>query len=196
MSEEFLQKAVQSYNVPTDERTRIIDEAQIEREWLRGIATMYTQAELLQSIEAGVAQRMPNSGTGYELSVGIPDELRVLRPEAKVVLEMVAGEWQHRCVAQGLDIKNVYLRITSLARTVEYERYLATQGYPIVGEGSHTKLMAFDIYVSWLEVNAPEHWNILTQILHDLHKTERVNIINEPSVGVCHVAVNPHHAKM
>lgn len=195
MSGESLPKAVQKYDVPAPERERIINESMIEQEWLSDIPVMHTPVELAHVIETEVAHRVAHSGDGYELSPGIPEDFCVLRPEAKMVLEGVATLWRHRCIEQGLMMENVYLRITSLARTVEYETFLAARGYPIVGEGSHTKLMAFDILVSWLEAHAPAHLVILLNILTDLHQAERVNLIHEPSVGVYHVAVNPQYAE-
>jgi hypothetical protein len=195
VSRESTPKSVQTYDVPDAERERIMLESKIEQEWLSAIPVMYLQEELTQAVEAGAALRVPDRGDGFELSPGIPEEFRVLRPEAKVVLDAVVKEWQRRCMEQGLEMKDVYLRITSLARTVEYETYLQSRGYPVVGEGSHTKLMAFDILVSWLEKFAPAHLEILSRILLDLHNVKRVNLINEPTVGVYHVAVNPQYAK-
>ncbi len=178
------------YEVPPDEYDRIKFETALERVWGEALPSAQTDDDLHAWCESGEVVEVPVVGEGYQVSPGVPEQFRLLRPRAREILGIVATEWRRRCRERGLD-EDVYLRITSLARTVSYEQALRSQGYPVVGEGLHTKLLAFDILVAWLQSHASAELSILTRILLDLHNEGSINLVYEPSVGVYHVGVKP-----
>ncbi len=178
--------------ISPDERLRIGEEQSIETSWWSDAPKMQTVTDIESAIESGAAVRVPEEGEGYRLSPGVREEFRALDRRAFELMESIAIAWNQAIHAKYQDLEPVYLRITSLARTVEYQEELALRGYPAAADSTHTRLGAFDILSSFLEKNHPYLLRDLDSILTELQAAGRINWIREPEVGAYHIALNPN----
>ena len=89
-------------------------------------------------------------------------------------------------------MENTFLVVSSLSRTVDFQKKLKRDGYPATegSESTHTKGWAFDIAVRWFEKNRPHAAEILHAVLAE-KIAAGINLIEEPAIGVLHVAVKP-----
>jgi|SRR3989344_5436408 len=182
---------IDSPMVPVQEMVRISNEQSREQEWWAKYSDVQTPADIEVAIASGRATRVPDAGAGYRLSPGVKAEFKALDTRALNVLNAVAAEWLSRVRRKDISTDDLYLRITSLARTVEYQRELADRGYPAVECSTHSKLGAFDILSSWFEKNRPDLLAELDAVLEEYKTGDRINWIREPDVGVYHIALNP-----
>lgn len=173
-----------------EEKERVIEEQASEQGWWKDAPRMQTSADIQKAIESGSAVPVPNAGEGYALSPGVRDEFKALGKATFALLQDIAKQWQIRARQRDVNAE-VYLRITSLARTVEYQMNLIEQGYPGAVDSTHVKLGAFDILSSWLEQNRPDLLTDLDAILEPLMRDGQINWIKEPEVGAYHIALNP-----
>lgn len=134
---------------------------------------------------------MPDVGEGYKISAKVPKEFKVLESNTFTLLNEVSKRWAQELENEGINTTNLFLVISSLARTTTYQQQLIEQGYPAVGDSTHTKLGAFDIATKWFKENKPEVLEVLYRILESLQKEGRINFIAEPEIGAYHVALNP-----
>ncbi|MEK7505876.1 MAG: DUF5715 family protein [Patescibacteria group bacterium] len=167
----------------------ILSAQQIEREWWGDKPEMSSLEDLKKALESGLASIVPEVGKGYKISEKVPKEFRMLEKETFNLLNKIAGEW-----AGGVTRENgekVFLVVSSLARTTDYQRELIAAGYPAAEHSTHTKLGAFDIAFRWLEKNKPEALQKLKDIIGRLVAEGEANFILEEAVGVYHIAHNP-----
>ncbi|HYF04713.1 MAG TPA: DUF5715 family protein [Patescibacteria group bacterium] len=193
-----------SYSVPetsTEEMERILQEQQREKVWYKHIPSLLTSKDIEHAVEQKKAVRLSQVGKWYKISDKTPSEFWVLDPQTAELLSDITTEWGKRLIStnlateEGTDKKgNPFLAITSLARTVEYQQQLQEQGYPAAdGEDStHTKLAAFDIWIGWLRKEKPELYKPLEEILKRLQREGKINLIEETSIEVLHIARNPN----
>lgn len=178
----------------SNELVRVRDEQLREQEWWGSAPVMKTRADIDSAVESGGAVRVPEKGEGYQLSPGIKDEFKVLEKQTFELMEQICAQWQSRVRGHDAMLGDVYLRVTSLARTVEYQEELILKGYPASENSTHTKLGAFDLLSSWLEANRPDLLGMLDEILEPLQQEGRINWIKEPEIGAYHIAANPAKA--
>ncbi len=185
-----------------EELARILEAQRIETKWWGDRKAMQTIEDINREVDEGRAVRVPNAGQWYKISDHVPGEFRVLENRTADLLEQVANMWGQKLQELDLateggtfdqDAKNPFLVISSLARTVEYQRELQRRGLPAVdGEAStHTKLGAFDVGIVWFEEHRPDLLAVLVEVLDSLRAQNRINNIEEPQVGAMHVAHNP-----
>ena len=178
---------------PDGELVRIREEQERERVWWSGRKTMESVDDLARSLEEGWAITVPSEGEGYRLSAKVREEFRVLERETFALLQDVAREWLGRINNEGTLREDVFLVISSLGRTVEFQRQLIEEGYPAAEDSTHTKLGAFDVATAWFKQNRPELLTVLIDVLNDYAEQGRLNCIDEPTVGAYHVALNPNY---
>ena len=129
---------------------RVSIEQEQERQWWKDVPSMRTVHDIEDALNSGRAERVEDVGIGYQVSQGVKEEFKVLERHTYQMLQYIAHEWLSRLQRRGHTAADIYLRITSLARTVEYQDELISQGYPAVTDSTHVKLGAFDILTSWL----------------------------------------------
>ncbi|OGE88278.1 MAG: hypothetical protein A3J07_00595 [Candidatus Doudnabacteria bacterium RIFCSPLOWO2_02_FULL_49_13] len=173
-----------------DELVRILHAQQVETQWWGHQPTMETVADIEAQVESGRAVRVPAEGRGYKISAKVKFEFRVLEKNTYVLLQKVAESWLAELQHRGIDTKDLFLVISSLARTEEFQRQLIEQGYPAAEHSTHVRLGAFDIATRWFEENRPQLLESLTTILESMVQNETINFIPEPTIGAHHVAFN------
>lgn len=163
-----------------------------EAAWWQRKPALEDPADIETLLESGKVIRVPDQGAWYRISEKTPEEFRVLEQNTFDLLEYISKKWAEKLQKRGTSTDNIFLVITSLARTKQYQEKLARQGYPAIEEGStHTKLGAFDIAIEWFQKNRPELLEALHEVLEELSNEEKINFIEEPTVGVYHIASNP-----
>jgi hypothetical protein len=172
------------------ELNRILEQQQVEQKWWGNQPAMETADDTAREVENGKAVVVPDEGIGYKISAKVKPEFRVLEKNTYSLLKSVAEKWLEKAGASGADTSNLFLVVSSLARTQEFQRELIKQGYPAAENSTHVKLGAFDIATRWLEENKPELLEILTSILQELQQQGEANFIEEPTIGAHHVAFN------
>ena len=177
---------------PLGELTNILKKQKREQEWWQNYSTMHTLENIEYQIQCGRAQRIMSNGSHYQMSCKIPDHLRVVRNDTLARLNQISKTWYREMQHQLIPCNDLFLVVTSLGRTVEYQKDLIRRGYPAAEESTHTKLGAFDIGFRWfLDNKHNSALKVLDRILWDLNTTHRINWIPEPSQGVYHIAHNP-----
>ncbi len=176
---------------PAIEFEKIKEDQKKEALWWESYPTMKTTADIENSIESGFAQVIPNQGVGYKISEKVRPEFRVLENNTYEILQEISEAWLERVRQNGNVSENVFLVISSLARTEEFQQQLIEQGYPAVENSTHTKLGAFDIAIKWFATNAPDLLMSLKEVLDIFVAQEKINVIEEPTIGVYHIASKP-----
>lgn len=173
-----------------DELERIMEQQRVEVPWWENTPNMETVADIEKAVEGGSAVIVPDEGTGYKVSANVKPEFRVLEKNTKTALDEVAEEWLRGLEERGLSDPKLFLIISSLARTTEFQKELIAKGYPAAEQSTHTHLGAFDIASKWLSENRPEVLDVLTEVLNKIKAENRINFIEEPSIGAYHIAFN------
>jgi len=176
---------------PTAELEGIVEAQQREATWWQDYPMMKTPQDIHNKVEAGEAEVIADVGEGYKISAKVLPEFRVLENHTCETLHEIAKLWLQKVQQLERENKNVFLVVTSLARTEEYQQKLIAEGYPAVENSTHTKLGAFDISVKWFKENDPELFNVLVEVLNEFAQDEKINVIDEPTIGVYHIAANP-----
>jgi hypothetical protein len=174
-----------------EEVERVRGEQSVEQLWWKEAPRMQTAADIAQAVEENRAIRVQEVGEGYRLSPGIRDEFRALERNTYALMQVVARQWLERIRRRDINNSELYLRITSLARTAEYQKSLIEQGYPAALDSTHVKLGAFDILSKWFAENRPDLLQDLDAVLSVYAKDGMINWIKEPEIGAYHVALNP-----
>ncbi len=175
---------------PDEEFTRIKSEQHREQEWWAEQPKMHTSEDILARVESGHVRRLPDVGIGYKISGKVREDFRYLDNAAADLLEIIASQWERKVAKYGLG-ENLFLVVSSLARTEEFQQQLIEQGYPAVENSTHTKLGAFDIAIQWFEQNRPELLSVLREVLKEMDSNQ-VNTIEEPTIGALHIAAKPY----
>ena len=177
---------------PKDEMEVIREAQKREREWFSDIAAMETDTDLSRAVERGDAVHIQTEGDGYKIAAKVPEQRRVLRPEAKEVMDTVTERWKERVREEfGDEDEHYFLVISSLARTTTFQNELIEQGYPALPDSTHTKLAAFDIGTTWLKENKPRLLELLDETLQTHTDPEHINWIDEPTIGAYHICTRP-----
>ena len=176
---------------PHHELAGILAAQEKEVLWWKEYPSMRTLADITRGLEQKTIMRVPDVGDGYKLSEKIPAELRVLEFGTYGILEKIARTWKDRVKSLRHEGEDLFLVVTSLGRTEEYQKELVAAGYPAAERSAHTKLGAFDIATRWFEDNRPALLAPLTELLAAYAKEGKLNFIAEPTMGVYHVARNP-----
>ena len=167
-----------------EELQRILAEQRRELEWWGDQPAMESAEDIRAAIERGDAAWVPAEGVGYKISAKVPEEFRALDADALATLQGIAAEWK-----EGMKDDKLFLVVSSLARTLEYQQQLIARGYPAAENSTHTKLGAFDIATRWLEENRPDALAVLEKVIAARADRDELNFIREPEVGAWHVAV-------
>ena len=175
---------------PKSELERILASQKAEVLWWRDRPTMSSAEDLQKALESGVASFVPEIGIGYRISEKVPKEFRILEKETLNLLNKIASEWTEGIKGEGGE--EIFLVVSSLARTADYQRKLIDAGYPAAENSTHTKLGAFDIAFRWLEENRPQALQKLRDIISPIVAESKANFIIEEAVGVYHIAHNPN----
>jgi hypothetical protein len=122
------------------ELNEILEKQKVETRWWREVDPVDTIKEIEDRVQAGTAVRLPDSGLGYQISPGVRPEFRVLEVNTKKLLEDVAKKWVEVLRQRRINSESAFLRITSLARTTEFQKQLIQQGYPAAENSTHTKI--------------------------------------------------------
>jgi len=189
----FMPEVLEQHIIPTtpeDELKGILAKQQIETKWWENAPKMETDADIEREVQEGRASRIADEGVGYKISPGVKEQFKVLENNTKALLEEVARRWIEKLHLKGIESEGAYLRITSLARTTKYQQELIEKGYPAAPDSTHTKLGAFDILINWFQNNRPELFKALQEVLDEIKKDSRANCIEEPEIGVMHIAFN------
>ncbi len=173
---------------PPEEMETIIKTQQREADWYQTYPAMELLADIQQAQETGQALAVPETGEGYKLATTVKTEFKFLSPQALAKLQEISSKWHAGLPA---DQKDLFLVITSLARTTQYQAELIRQGYPAVKNSTHTKLGAFDIGIQWLKTHAPTAYQNLMTILTQQDQQGEINLIEETTIQALHIAVKP-----
>lgn len=172
---------------PPGELDTTRSEQQKEVGWWEHIKPVTSFEDIQELVSAGEAVTVEN-GESYRISARAPEEFNVLRRSAARLLHAIAAEWKSK-----IDQTELFLVVTSLARTDEYQSGLSERGYPTVAVSSHTKLVAFDIATEWFTDNNPVAEQYLYEVLAQFQSAGKLNFIREATVGVVHVCVHPSY---
>ncbi len=176
---------------PNEEMKRIEAAQAIELEWWANTPPVTSEQEIADRLAVGTAHLLENKGElPYRVSEKIPEPFRVLDTKAAALLTEIAQQWREQ-----LNDQELFLVVSSAARTVDRQQALIDQGYPGAPDSSHTRLMAFDIGISWLADNDPNALEVLEQTLQTLQAEGKLNYIFEPTVGVVHICVHPAYGE-
>ncbi len=162
---------------------------QVELGWWKDKPAMSSIEDLSGALERGVASVVEDTGRGYRISEKVPKKFRILESNTLKLLQEISGKWLDRIGSKTGE--ELFLVVSSLARTTGYQRKLIEAGYPAAENSTHTKLGAFDIAFRWLADKKPEELKILNQIIADIVAEGRANFIIEEAVGAYHIAHNP-----
>lgn len=178
---------------PPEELAVILAAQKIEAGWWKNTPAIRSAADIAEAVRTKRAVNI-FSRRGFKISEKVPEEFRVLEKETAALLVEIADTWTNELEKSGIDIsrENLFLVITSLGRTAEYQEQLIAAGFPAAPESAHTKLTAFDITHKWLEENQPVIAGILENLLERLSGDGRINLIKEKTMGVYHIARNPN----
>ncbi|MBM3309538.1 MAG: hypothetical protein FJY77_04720 [Candidatus Altiarchaeales archaeon] len=198
--------------VPEEELKHIMSATEVERQWheaagsvdfkaredidaaeREGRVVRFPPKDETRIVENPKTKAIVRQAEYYEVTA---PECRGSR-ELKLLWDGILDGYLKLCGERGLDPKGVRLRITSLARTTEYQQKLIREGYPAAEKSSHTKGEALDIYFEWLAENKPDHARALADVLGRMKAEERINVVMEHmNIGgkphrVLHIARNP-----
>jgi len=187
-------EVIQVPQTSSEEMKAILEQQKIEAIWYKSVVSFETEGNVHRAIEAGELVEVED-GEWFKISERVREEFRALRPETADLLEDIASAWAEKMTEAGENMERTFLVISSLVRTVEYQRELQAKGYPAAdGEQStHTKGGAFDIAIVWFEKNRPAAAKKLREVLQYLSRpnVRRLSFIDEPTVGALHVAAYP-----
>ena len=184
--------------MPEAERARISKESKKEEAWYSG-EPFSSWEEVEVAVNEGLLVPVADSDH-YKVSANAVEGGRYLTPVAKKMLDLVAGEWSKKMKRKGEDIDSLFLIVTSMTRIVSYQDGLSKKGFPTADssnprKSTHLRGGTFDLAFKWLKENRSVAYKILLEVLRDLHKKEQINLIEETTIGVLHVCVNPDKAK-
>lgn len=171
---------------PDHELQRILSEQQIEGSWWQELPQMHSDDDIEAAVTSGRAIQVPADAGIFRVSTNAPVEYNVLHPRALSLLTHIAEEWK-----KTVEDPSLFLVVTSLARTEAYQKVLQQKGYPTAERSSHTKLVAFDIGIAWMQKNEPEAYDELMKIVLRLREQGALNAVLEPTIGVLHLCVSP-----
>ncbi len=170
---------------------------QRELTWYQDTPSYETTADVARAVEGGTLTAVPDfPGYSYRLSAKIRPEFRYLTSSANQLLNRVAEEWLEKMQAGGDAAEKIFLVVSSLTRSVEFQHELEAKGFPAVeGDTStHTKGGAFDISIEgFLKHGNQEAIVVLKAVLQELAHQGLLNFFAEPSIKVLHVAVHPDY---
>ena len=170
------------------ERTLARLQTRIERGWWKGVAHFPDQASIESALATGQLEPLRKiEGVRYSAKMAI----QYARPKAFEALDLIAQNFRKTLDMKGLDPRKVDLIVTSMVRTLEYQRSLIAQEFPASSSSSHTQGFAFDISYSWLEEKEPDYAKALEEVLEDLRSRGLVNIVKERQQGVWHIGLSP-----
>jgi hypothetical protein len=132
---------------PDNELRRILAAQEIETKWWGDQPTMDKEADIARALEAGWAVTVPAIGEGYKISANVRENFRVLDKNTFSVLQEVASNWLQELQSRQIKNEGLFLVISSLGRTTEFQKELIAQGFPAAENSTHTKLGAFDIAI-------------------------------------------------
>lgn len=135
----------------TQERARILDAAKIELRWW----AHHLIEDADQAIEQGKLIKIPPVGFvdgsnnyGYKVIGKLQSgkEPRLIRPEAEALLYIISKKWRDRIKLQrDLPQNQVFISVTSLFRSAEFQRELIEEGANAAEVSSHQAGMTIDI---------------------------------------------------
>lgn len=172
---------------PKEEMAEILRQQQVEQDWWKELPQMQDDEDIVDAVLDRAAVSVAD-GENYRISERAPEEFNVLHTRAYRLLEDIAAQWREK-----IEDPELSLIVTSMARTIPYQRKLQQRGYPAVENSSHTKLVAFDISTDWLQTNAPHAYEALMEVVEPMQEAGMVNLVPEPTVGVLHVCVSPEY---
>lgn len=182
--------------VPEQELEQIYKAQEREFEWYKEKGSYETLEDVVKATERGELVPVPDTaGHHYRLSAKIENkEFRVLTPQARSLLEFISEQWLIRLQSEKQLKEKTFLVISSLTRSVEFQRRLEEKGFPTVegDRSTHTKGGAFDISIEgFLKYKNEEALSVLSAVLEELARKNMLNFIPELSINVLHVAVHP-----
>lgn len=145
------------------EKSRVLKEIDVERQWWIDVTGFKTYNEMVSLNGTGKLVKITGNDNylpilrfrNPELHADYPPYLTV---ESKKLLDEIGTKWRNEMVRQGFDPK-IRLAITSLSRTLSYQKKLVKAGKLADPESVHTKGVAFDIdaggyYLGEVPINA------------------------------------------
>lgn len=174
----------------------VLDAAKVEREWYD--QPMMTRGEIREAIQSGRLVRVKQKS---RLKITRPTKQNplggvqypFLAPKAARLLRSISISFAKLCKKNGL--APVPLTITSMTRDAERQIALRTStANPAAEISTHGLGEAFDVNVGRWREGGKLYVNILMALLTRLHKSGRINLIDEtPINGALHVARNPQY---
>ena len=177
-------------HTPEEERQAIRAAQEVERTWWESTQPYATTADLTQSLERGELVPIVDSES-FRVSENIPKQFHTLTPNGAFLLREISSTWRARMVEKKLRTEETFLVISSLTRPSDYQNELREKGFPTADESSHERGVAFDIGAAWFREHYPEALETLFEVLGAFQTKGYINYIDEPTVGVVHVAMSP-----
>lgn len=172
------------------ERTRIKREQKIEQVWWSHRDSYQTDRDVAEGIARETL--IPIEGTRwFRISERCKSHYRALDPIAAKLLEAISRSWAHKMQTRRLSTERTFLVVTSMVRPTEYQRMLELQGLPAISPSSHERGLAFDIGTAWFAGHYPEALKALRDVLENERRHEFLNAIDEPELGIVHIAASP-----
>ena len=182
----------------------ILKAQQMEKEWYATILPFDSEADVLEALEIGMLQAVPDvsEGATYKVSknctAGPENCFRSLTPNAKALLDRIAGMWRERMSALGAEYATMSLIVTSLTRDKNLQARLQGEGNPAAPEDTSTHLRggAFDIALDWFDKNnKPEVSKIFQGVIEELSAEGIMSSIDEVGAfHIRHIAVDPYRS--
>ncbi len=135
---------IRGFSDPTEaDLEKAIRDTQREREWYAVIPGFETNADILHAHEAGKLVLVGETELYRPATRFLNPDLRQIYPSflsftAFTLLEEVARRWRHHADVLGVP-DDVRLSITSMTRSIAYQRELVAAGKLAVDDSTHTK---------------------------------------------------------
>ncbi len=131
---------------PTEEDIQqAMQGTELEREWFSDVPGFETNADILTAYEAGKLVKIGESANYRPIGRFLNPELHGTYPPflpfaAHALLEVVSERWRQQANKLGVP-EDVRLAITSMTRSIAYQRNLVAGGKLAVEDSSHTKVI-------------------------------------------------------
>lgn len=187
-----------NFKAPKEEQKEIEKLYEIEYQWWGEEKSFQTQEDIQSAFEDGQLEKV-DSDENIQLIMRFSNpELKKWKPyldkKTADILKEVGRRWRKEADKNNIE-KDIRLAVTSLTRSVEYQKEIIEKGKLAVENSSHTKGKSFDIdgcgyykgdeainprfTESYKNTYNPEVHTILKKILEKMKKNGRINFIPE-----------------
>lgn len=202
----------------TEEFERVKRLSELERNWWRNLPAYKTAEDIIRDAESGFLKKI-ESDENLKLIMRFENsDLKEWPPylskETAALLKEVGRRWRKKAARKEIS-EEVRLAVTSLMRTIEYQKELMAKGKLAMPESPHTKGQCFDIdgygyYNSGKAINprqTADYQNIYNSNVHEalketLEEMKAENCLNyileyEGTNNQCfHIARSPDYQPM